>query len=239
MKEVLDWRGYQEKVARFFRSLGIEAETDVKVSGVRTQHAIDVLVKSHYVGFDIKWIVECKYWNSRVSKLHVLALREIVSDTGADRGILLAENGFQGGAIEAANLTNVQVTSLSDVMCSASNAINSMKLRELYDRLVWCKTEYWEIPKSLRIATGLRSDVGGFGYSGDWATKIGEDLITKGFRGEYPIIPDEMHQSLSNGVVEQAMPQRFECTRELLDFLEPLVQKLENKIKECKIQFKL
>jgi hypothetical protein len=46
-------------------------------------------------------------WKSRISKAHVLVLREIVSDIGADRGILLAEHGAQSGAREAAVLTNV------------------------------------------------------------------------------------------------------------------------------------
>ena len=84
--------------------------------------------------------------NSR-SKLHVLALREIVSDIGADRGILLSETGFQSGVIEAANLTNVQATSLSELRVAAKNDILSMQLRELYDRVEVCKERYWDIPK--------------------------------------------------------------------------------------------
>ena len=70
-------------------------------------------MKSHQVGFDVIWLVECKRWRRRVTKLHVLALREIVADVGADRGILLSEVGFQSGAVEAAKLTNVHVTSLA------------------------------------------------------------------------------------------------------------------------------
>ena len=54
------------------------------------------------MGFEVTWIVECKYWQTPVNKLHVLALREIVTDTGADRGILLSESGFQVDAKEAA-----------------------------------------------------------------------------------------------------------------------------------------
>lgn len=236
----MDWRDYQEQTAVFFRSLGLEAETDVTVQGVRTKHDVDVLVKSHHAGFEVTWIVECKHWNAKVSKLHVLALREIVNDTGADRGILLAENGFQSGAIEAANLTNVQVTSLADVEKSASNAINSMKLRDLFDRLMWCKKEYWDIPKNIRIEAGLRPDIGGdIWYSGDWATKAGEDLITKGFRGDYPIIPDETHQMISKRIIEQEMPSEFRTIKDLLAFIQPLVEKLEGKINECKTEFGL
>jgi restriction system protein len=190
----LDWKDYQEEAAEFFRSLGLDAETDVTIQGVRTKHDIDVLVKSHHAGFDVTWLIECKHWKSKVSKLHVLGLREIVNDTGADRGILLAENGFQSGAIEAAALTNVHVTSLAETTNTASHEIRSMRLRELYDRLLWCKEEYWEIPKAKRIECGLRTDVGGdIGYSGDWAIKAGEDLITKGLRGNYPIVTDEVH----------------------------------------------
>ena len=95
------WQQYQEEVASYFRSLGLDATTDVTITGVRTSHDVDVLVKSRHVGFDITWIVECKHWASPVSKLHVMALREIVADIGADRGILLSESGFQSGAIEA------------------------------------------------------------------------------------------------------------------------------------------
>lgn len=226
----MDWRDYQEKTAEFFRSLGLEAETDVTIQGVRTKHDVDVLVKSHHAGFDVTWIVECKFWKSKISKLHVLALREIVNETGADRGILLSESGFQSGAIEAANLTNVQVTSLAEVEFSASNAINSMRLRDIFDRLIWCKEMYWKIPKDIRIKFGLRPDVGGVSYSGDWATKIGEDLITKGFRGMYPIIPDEHHKMISKGLIEQDIPSDFETIAELLAFVEPLVENLEKKI---------
>lgn len=49
------WKQYQEDVASYFRSLGLEASTDVSVRGVRTSHNIDVLVKSHHVGFDVMW----------------------------------------------------------------------------------------------------------------------------------------------------------------------------------------
>ncbi|SDW80113.1 restriction endonuclease [Nitrosomonas communis] len=101
------WKKYQEDAAGYFRSIGLNASTDATIKGVRTSHDVDVLVTSYYVGFEITWVVECKQWKTPVNKLHVLGLREIVSDVGADRGILLSESGFQSGAIEAANLTNI------------------------------------------------------------------------------------------------------------------------------------
>jgi restriction system protein len=100
----VNWCDYQEETAAFFRSLGLDAQTNVTVQGVRTQHDIDVLVKMHHAGFDVTWAIECKHWKSKVSKLHVVGLRSIVQEIGADRGILLCEAGFQSGAIEAAQL---------------------------------------------------------------------------------------------------------------------------------------
>ena len=113
------WLEYREEVARFFGSLGLEAITDFIVLGVRTAHGVDVFVRSHHVGFDVVWIVECKHWARRVTKLHLLALREIVADVDADRGILLSEARFQCGAVEAATLTNVHVTSLPNLRSTA------------------------------------------------------------------------------------------------------------------------
>ncbi len=128
------WKSYQEEAADFFRSLGLSASTDVTLSGVRTKHDVDVFVKLVFAGFEATWIIECKYWKTAVTKLHVLALREIVSDLGADRGIILCEAGFQSGAVEAANLTNVQVTSLAALTGASKDAIYAARLRDLYDR---------------------------------------------------------------------------------------------------------
>jgi restriction system protein len=46
------WSEYQTEAAEFFRSLGLDAEIDVTVQGARTNHDVDVLVKSHHAGFD-------------------------------------------------------------------------------------------------------------------------------------------------------------------------------------------
>ncbi len=161
-----DWNDYQEEAASLFRSMGLEAETNVTMRGARTNHDVDVVVKSHHAGFDVTWLVECKHWKAPVSKLHVIALRAIVAELGADRGILLCEAGFQSGAVEAANLTNVQVTSLGNVRATAGSDISAMRLRELYDRVETCRQKYWDLPKDLRIEHGLREDAGGYGYSG-------------------------------------------------------------------------
>ncbi|MFZ3441210.1 restriction endonuclease [Vibrio harveyi] len=222
-----NWKDYQEEAAEFFRSMGLEAKTDQRINGVRTHHDIDVLVTSHHAGFDITWVVECKHWQKPVSKLHVLGLREIVSDVGADRGILLSESGYQSGAIEAANLTNVQVTSLAELSVSANNDILSMRVRELYDRKEHCHSRYWAIPKSIRKDHGLRPDIGDSmgAYSGNAVLDYCEKIFIKAFRGNFPFTSHEFLTCYAPGV-----PSEFASMQQVYDILESLVRDLEERL---------
>ena len=219
------WKQYQEEVAEFFGSLGMNANTDVRTQGVRTTHDIDVLVTLPYAGFRIRWIIECKRWQTRITKLHVLALREIVSDVGADRGILLAEAGFQVGAFEAATLTNVQLTSLAELRGTAESQIYIMRVMDLYDRVQSCRERYWAIDKYDRIEHGLRPDVGLNGYMGDQIITLADDLLKKAMRGVYPIETDAFRRFLYAG-----LPSFFASVRDLHSAVEVMVIELEAKI---------
>jgi restriction system protein len=220
-----DWKDYQEEAAEFFRSLGLDANTDVTIRGVRTKHDVDVLVKFHHYGFDVTWIVECKHWKEPVSKLHVLALREIVTDSGADRGILLSEAGFQRGAVEAANLTNVQVTSLADLNITAREQISAVRLRELFDRVERCNTRYWEIPKDNRIRDNLRGDIGEFNYSGARIIEGCRDLLSHAAIGRYPFRCEVLAS-----FIEPKLQQEFQSAIQVVQTVSDLVQELEGKL---------
>ena len=205
--------------------MGLDATTDVTITGVRTSHEVDVLVKSRHVGSDITWIVECKHWASPVSKLHVMALREIVADIGADRGILLSESGFQSGAIEAANLTNVQVTSINQMCETAGESINAMRLRELFDRVGICKDRYWEISKEERIRVGLRFGLGEDDYSGAKVVKFCTDLLTRAFRGVYPFQGETIE-----AIIRFGRDKYFQSPAEVIAVVEEQVAELEQRL---------
>ncbi len=188
---VSDWREYQEDVAEYFRSLGLDANTNVDLAGVRTHHVVDVVVRSAHLGFDVLWIVECKLWSTAVSKLHVLALRQIASDVGADRAFVLSESGFQSGAFEAASLTNVTLSTLADLKNLSEHDFYMYRLRELQDRLAVCNRRYWDISKSDRIDTGLRPDVPEIGYSAAIVMNALRDYFADAARGVYGADLDE------------------------------------------------
>lgn len=219
------WKDYQEEAAAFFRSIGLTAETDAKVVGVRTSHDVDVMVKSHHYGFEVTWIVECKQWKSPVSKLHVLGLREIVSEVGADRGILLSEAGFQRGAKEAAELTNVQVTSLAEMRQTTVVRLAAMRIQDLFDRVEICHDRYWRIPKEWRIDDDLRPDVGAFGYSATHVIDGCRDVISRAIRGSFPF----KCQHLAAFILAP-LAQDFNSTEDVLTRVEPLVEDLEHRL---------
>ena len=225
----MNWKEYQEAAASYFRELGLEAETDVTVQGVRTSHDVDVLVKSHHVGFDITWVVECKHWKEKVSKLHVLGLREIVTEVGADRGILLSESGFQSGAIEASNLTNVRLTSLEEMRGTAKAEIFAMRLRELYDKVTDFKTRYWALSKSIRREVGLRPERGESGYSATHIIELAEDLLITAFRGVYPLKIESLGASIS----ARSFPSQINSVESLFIELDPYLSEIETLLQKA------
>ncbi len=125
-----DWREYQEKTASFFRKQGCIAEVDAKVKGARATHNIDVYISFSNHSINCNWVIECKLWKKRVPKEKVLALKTIVDDIGADKGIILSEKGFQKGAYDAARQSNITlVTSLEEFERTAKTISKSIKLR--------------------------------------------------------------------------------------------------------------
>ena len=106
-----DWHGLQQITAQLFRQLGCDASVDQAVEGVRATHDIDVWVSFKSHGLPVRWAVECKHWKARVNKAHVLTLRTLVEDVGADKGILVSQSGFQPGAVASARKTNIALVS--------------------------------------------------------------------------------------------------------------------------------
>ncbi len=106
------------------RELGFSAEVNARLTEANDAvHAIDVAARRTVAGVDLLWIVECKYWAKPVPIEKVSALRSMVIDVGADRGLLMSESGFQSGAIRTARQKNITLTSLADLRADATDEI--------------------------------------------------------------------------------------------------------------------
>jgi restriction system protein len=139
--------------------------------------------------------------------------------------ILLSESGFQSGAIEAATLTNVQLTSLAQLSESTKLEIFAMRLRELFDRLENCRERYWEISKEDRIRTGLRPQVGNSGYSGIAIIDYCQDLLSQTMRSRYPVNLDSVPVYIYSHLVRE-----FSDVSEVVPILEQHIGELEIKL---------
>jgi len=128
-----NWREYQEKVAAFFRRQGCNAEVEKIVQGVRAKHEVDVHVTFHRSGIECTWVVECKLWKSKVPKEKVMALKSIVDDVGADRGIIVSENGFQSGALDAVRDSNITLVTSIDEFEKTALTISSEEQLTYFD----------------------------------------------------------------------------------------------------------
>lgn len=189
MRKDSDWFKFQEDIKTHFDSIGADVDTNVRVRGVRTCHDVDVLVKTKFLGENITWIVEAKHWKSKVTKAQVLALRSIVDDIGADRGFIISIAGFQSGAFEAAENTNVKLKTFEDLKSDTKGIIESEILKTFYKRLLLLEDRYWSHTKRVRIEYGLRHDIIDFSmqFTGQQLLIIARTAILAAEERNYPI----------------------------------------------------
>lgn len=101
-----NWIDLQNLVCKYLRQAGYEAESPKTINTVRGEVEVDVFAsaKNELIRY---FVCECKYWNTPVPKEKIHAFRTVVQDTGATLGIFISKEGYQSGAIEAAQYSNV------------------------------------------------------------------------------------------------------------------------------------
>lgn len=129
------WQEYQNQVARLFADLGCAVEVDPTVQGARGRHKVDVLVRFPVFGLESLWVIECKYWTSLIPKEKVLVLRSVVEDVGADRGILVSEQGYQKGAHDMVSFANITIVKFSELRELASRHLLRVRIDSVRERI--------------------------------------------------------------------------------------------------------
>ena len=137
-----------------FRELRCSAKVEASVRGVRATHDIDVWVVFERFGLKQKWAVECKFWDKPIPKEKVLALRSIVEDVGADKGILVAESGFQPGAFSAATSTNILLTTLADLRILAEDDLQEIILQSLEKKAISLRERHYNLYEWYELGPG-------------------------------------------------------------------------------------
>jgi hypothetical protein len=104
-----NWRALQVEVARILSECGMESQVEHPLPLVRGQADIDVYAIDSSIQPPTVYACECKHWAKAVNQGVVHAFRQVVTDAGANWGLLVAKSGFQSGAFEAAEKSNVRL----------------------------------------------------------------------------------------------------------------------------------
>lgn len=104
-----DWRDLQQLVATVLAECGFTVEVERPTRTVRGTKKVDVYAEEVHRGRKSIVLCECKHWNVRVPQDIVHSFLTIVSGTGANVGYIVGSSGFQSGAFESAELTNVRL----------------------------------------------------------------------------------------------------------------------------------
>jgi hypothetical protein len=229
------WKQYQEDTATLFRELGCEAATDLEVQAVRGKHLVDVSVRFSRFGLHQHWIIECKFWKSAVPKEKVLALKSIVEDIGADRGILVSESGHQSGAIDAARMTNITLTSLQGLRFAARADLLSLGLAEVHRRTAQMKAYVFSLWETTRHSANYSESKLRAGVNSNLALRLGgavsilgmglEEAMLGRFPAPLPVLNDRDRIVRANDLGEFVT-----AASELLDRLDVQVAELSNPI---------
>lgn len=104
-----DWRELQDKAAQILSECGFESCTERKIQLARGTVSVDVLARDPSASPPATYICECKHWQRTVSKTVIHGFRTVVVDAGAHRGFVISSGGFQSGAYEAAEHSNIDL----------------------------------------------------------------------------------------------------------------------------------
>jgi Restriction endonuclease len=188
---------YEHEAAAFFRSLGLDASVKQTVQGARWKHEIDVWVTGTLGAFPVRWAVECKDWATNVPKEKVLALQAIVQDIGAERGWLISEIGFQGGAVHCAENTNITLTSLK---CLREEATEYYRESQIKGLLFQVEALQWDLQNHIADKGAHADPKKGFWHppSACYETigrlSMFEQVLKRGLHSDYPIVCDVMER---------------------------------------------
>lgn len=161
-----DWRHLQERVAKILHECGFEVETPKPLDTIRGRVEVDVYAVDRASTPPSIYLCECKLWSRNVPQAEVLAFRSVVGDAGAHHGLFISAHGFQKGAYEVVQGTNVTL-------------VNWPEFEELF-RERWCR-KYW-IPTFHDKLDHLASRV----------TLPGSDAMLVAAHGGRELRPDEV-----------------------------------------------
>src|SRR6266545_3210589 len=107
------WEQLEIMVAQAFSEMGYESDRNHEVMTVRGRVKIDVYAVKRSTPIPTVVLCECKHWSKPVEQNVIYGFRSICSDVGAHFGLIISKAGFQLGAKETREATNIHLLDFS------------------------------------------------------------------------------------------------------------------------------
>jgi len=230
--EPQNWKELQDFVGKLFSECGFKTEVSKTVELVRGNKEIDVYAEDIQDNNTFKILVECKFWNKSVSQETIHSFRTIMEDFGANLGFIVSKEGFQSGAYEAVQNTNLNLVSLDDLE-------EKYYLRwkdKMFEKLLPFSDvlfPYWDFPGKPIIDSGTisleKKNLIHNAYRP--ICSLGPlDKMKGGFKRDYPIIVPTINDSL-----EITGEEKINNDREYFDFV---IKNKDNALKHFRILYR-
>ncbi|WP_430414032.1 restriction endonuclease [Parasphingorhabdus sp.] len=113
---IADWDGFERLIAQLHETGSVKVEHNVTLTGKSSApRQIDVLVRHKEGLYEHLIVVECKYRNAAIERLHIDALATTIREVGASRGVIFSTKGFQRGAITQAKNENISLFKIREL----------------------------------------------------------------------------------------------------------------------------
>lgn len=112
--EPKNWKDLQIKVNYILSCVGLVSEIEKSINTPRGSVAIDVFAYDPNSLDKIRYIIECKNWNKKVPQNVIHSFTTVMQETGANIGYIISKKGFQNGAKEYINYTNIRLFSYDE-----------------------------------------------------------------------------------------------------------------------------
>jgi len=216
----------EELVTAILNECKMKAQRHVSLRLPRGSVVVDVLAEEAVDGIAHRTIVECKNWSTNVSKDIVHAFRTVMHEAGANRGYIVSRVGFQKGAKEAAEATNIEL-------------VTFMEFQNIYfDK--WFKNRIWALENKIGDFNTYYEPLGPPGYSqlGNDDERAAYDVVWEKYRfagamlqpfspylrilGPFPIpsLPFDVSDLEKNGVKVPNNIKAATAYREFFEILE-------------------
>lgn len=113
--EPAHWKELQNNVAEILNECGYETLVEKTIQTVRGNVTIDCFAEKQN-GHRTIIFAECKFWSKRIPQSIVHSFRTVVNDSGANSGFIISKAGFQKGAIDAVENSNITLMTYNEFL---------------------------------------------------------------------------------------------------------------------------